>query len=186
MLDAPCRWRLDSHGSTWLRLISWRSAGKMRSLTSIVLLRILIEGFLIYRRVPYIWSVFWYYFFLITVKITENFRVENIWCRSKSPFPPRNGRFQTPNAAEARNSCATYIADHVRTELILKIIEESWVGLRWYSREVQKWPYFGLFWKKRETPESKCMALDGTVNSVAVWHSQPPSCAEPGVGITVW
>ena len=31
--------------------------------------------------------------FFITVKITENFRVENIWCRSKSPFQTRNGLF---------------------------------------------------------------------------------------------
>ena len=86
--------------------------------------------------------------FFITVKITENFRVKNIWCQSKSPFPPRNGRFQTTNAAEARNNCATYIANHVRTELILKIRKENCVELRRYSQEVQKWPYFGLFWKK--------------------------------------
>ena len=115
---------------------------------------------------PYIWYVLWLFF--ITVKITENFRFENIWCRSKSPFPPRNGRFQITNAAEARNSCATYIAYHVWTKPILKTIEESWVGLRRYSRDVQKWSYFGLFWKKQKAPESKCMALDGSCNTVTL------------------
>ena len=120
-----------------------------------------------YRRVPYIWSVFWYYYFFITVKITENFRVENIWCRSKSPFPPRNGRFQTPNAAEARNSCATYIADHVRTELILKIIEESWVGLRWYLEKSKNDHFLAFFGK------------NGKLQNPNVWHStvyQNTSC----------
>ena len=119
--------------------------------------------------------------------------VENIWCRSKSPFPPRNGRFQTPNAAEARNSCATYIADHVRTEPILKIIEESWVGLRWYSWDVQKWPFFGLFWKNRKTLESKCMALDGTDKSKLIEcciftlrFLMLKSCATEQISITFW